>query len=1001
MPKGLKTFIIALCWLICQLTVQAQRHYFIPYSVNEGLAQSQVRDIVQSEDGYLWIATVGGISRFDGNQFKTFNKSNGLMNNLTNALFVREDGAVVASCVGGLVTFEEGSITPFTFEAPFENVLVNAFLDQPDRLILGTNGRGLLYFEEGRITGSLDLGSKGRNFIRCLSETSNGLLAGTKSGLILINADQEITNINDSISVTSITEGDGETWIATNGDGLFRYAKGELKQFTKADGLKNMYVRDVCIDQEGYPWVISKNSIQHLNRESQRFKEVRSYDPEITSNMKVLLMDAENNLWIGTDGYGILKFTGEQFEIYSTEDGLSSNIVMDIDQWNDHYVFATYGNGVTLKDDGGADTLTDRSGLTNLTVWSLLPRETELWLGTSDGIQIYDGQKVSAFEDNKRLPFPRISNMYEDASGRVWVATRNGASIWNGDSLYIPPGLSALNAKDVKGFAEINGMIWYTSNEGLIGYQDAQNIKHLNKTNGFPEDYLTCLSKGSQQDLWIGSEEGIIHYAPKTGQFSVHRISEQLSANIINFLVNENDERLWIGTDNGLFSLDLVEYYTNNEVMIQSFNQHDGIISNECNQNASYVDRDGNVWFGTNGGLIKYSNDYNKRTNSEVLGVSFNDIQQNFESILTQVALRVEDPEQNTFQYNESRVTFRYTAIHFTNPDKVSFSHRLMGLDEGWSPATNEQYITFSNLAPGDYAFEVRARINNGDWSEPTAFLFHIAPPFWMRWWFILICVSAIGGAAYFIYHQNRKQRARQRAFTDMQNEAKILGLEQQTLNAHMNRHFIFNALNSIQYYINTQDRKLANQYLTNFAALVRKNLDSAQVETIYLSDELERLKLYINLEQMRFKDRFSFDIQIDVELDTESIQVPSMILQPFVENSIMHGILPSERFGKIAIQIKKHEEGIEFVIDDNGIGVETSVKMKNGTSHHVSNGMKITKQRIDLLAKVMNSSYGVFGPEERKDEHGTTIGTRVRILLPFNYQQFRSLSKIKLENPV
>ncbi len=998
---GMMRLVLTYLLLISLLTARAQRHYFIPYSVNEGLAQSQVRDIVQSDDGYIWIATVGGISRFDGNQFKTYNKSNGLMNNLTNALFVNDKGALVASCAGGLVHFKDGRISSYTFEAPYESVLVNAFIDQSDRLILGTNGRGVLYLDSTKITRSLDLGSKGRNFIRCLSKTDTGILAGTKVGLIHINAAQEITSINDTISVTSITEGDDAAWIATNGDGLFRFADGDLQQFTKADGLKNMYVRDVCIDQEGYPWVISKNSIQHLDPASGRFKEVRSYDPEITSNMKVLLMDAENNLWIGTDGYGILKFTGEQFEIYSTEDGLSSNIVMDIDQWRDAYVFATYGNGVTLKYEESADTLTDRSGLSNLTVWSLLPRSNELWLGTSDGIQVFNGSKVVPFRSNDALPFPRISNMYEDATGRVWIATRNGPAIWNGDSLFTPSELEALNSKDVKGFVEIDSTVWYTSNEGLLGYAPDKQVTHLNKANGFPEDYLTCLSEGSKNDLWIGSEEGVIHFDPRTRLHEVHRISEQLSANIINFLVNERGERLWVGTDNGLFSLDLVAYYASGKVSVQSFNQHDGIISNECNQNAAFVDAKGDVWFGTNGGLIKYSNDYNKRTSSEVLGVSFNDIQQNFESVLSDVKLKNDDPETNTFAYTESKITFRYAAIHFTNPDKVSFSHRLMGLDEDWSPATNEQYITFSNLAPGDYAFEVRARINNGEWSLPSSFLFHIAAPFWMRWWFILLCAAALGGVIFLIYLQYRTQSRRKKAFTDMQNEAKILGLEQQTLNAHMNRHFIFNALNSIQCYINTQDRKLANQYLTNFAALVRKNLDSAQVETIYLSDELERLKLYINLEKMRFKDRFSFEIQVDSELDMESIQVPSMILQPFVENSIMHGILPSERFGEIAIQINQHADGIEFIIDDNGIGVDTSVKMKNGTSHHVSNGMKITKQRIDLLAKVMNSAYGVFGPEERKDEENRTVGTRVRILLPLNYQQFRSLSKIKLENPV
>jgi len=197
-----------------------------------------------------------------------------------------------------------------------------------------------------------------------------------------------------------------------------------------------------------------------------------------------------------------------------------------------------------------------------------------------------------------------------------------------------------------------------------------------------------------------------------------------------------------------------------------------------------------------------------------------------------------------------------------------------------------------------------------------------------------------------------------------------------------MNRHFIFNALNSIQYYINTQDKKQANQYLTNFAALVRKNLDSAQVDTISLRDELDRLQLYMNLEQMRFKDRFEFSISLDEHLDAESLLVPSMILQPFVENSIMHGILPSERKGIISININSNNDDLRFELFDNGIGIENSLKQKSVTTAHVSNGMKITRQRMELLKTMTKLNYSVEGPFQAVNET-EVIGTYVIITLP------------------
>jgi ligand-binding sensor domain-containing protein len=971
-----------------------QHQYFLTYSVNEGLAQSQVRDIVQSSDGYLWIATVGGISRFDGVNFHTYNKSNGLISNLTNALYPGSDGSMIASCPGGLVIFKDQRILDYSFPPVYHDVLVNDLIVQGKQFILGTNGRGIIYFDGDSISKELSLGSEGKNYIRCLAEVQGGILAGTKEGLLFIPNEGEVRILNDTISVNEIAVSGSQPWIATNGDGLFLLDNGALQQFSKREGLLNRYVRDVAIDHKGDPWLLSKNSIQVLDHATHEFREVKSFSSEQTSNMKVLYLDSEHNVWIGTDGFGILRYTGGQFELYRTEDGLSSNIIMDIDQSSDGtYVFATYGYGVITEQRGHFDVIDNEDGLPNLTVWSLLPRSDEIWLGTSDGIQIWNHQKVNAFPFNDALPFPRVSNLFEDASGRIWIATRDGVAVWDGKELSVPTALAAINPRDAKGIVEHQGSIWMTSNDGLIEYTSDGQANQFNEQTGLTEAYLTCIKTGLQNDLWLGSEEGLLRFDIGSARFERWDLSDKVSSNIINFIEIDQEHHLWLGTDNGLFQLDLEDYYGRGVIQIRSFNQYDGIISNECNQNASYTDRDGNVWFGTNGGLVKYDRRFVPLRASTVIGVHITDIQQNFESVISTLDVRTDQAQTNAFKYNESRITFRFAAVHFSNPDKVVYSYRLHGSDDEWSPSTKENYITYSSLAPGDYAFEVRAKVGDGAWvSTLSAFHFYVAPPYYQRWWFILGVLLVLSAIVWSILSQYQKQESRKRQLIEMQNKARVLGLEQQTLNAHMNRHFIFNALNSIQYYINTQDRKQANQYLTNFASLVRKNLDSAQVDSVYLKDELERLELYINLEQMRFKDRFSFALEVDETLDMEGIQVPSMILQPFVENSIMHGILPAEHFGRIHIRIQAHSAGIKVTIDDNGIGIDTSVQRKNGTSHHVSNGMKITKQRIEIIAKAFDDAYGVDGPFELKNETGEAIGTRVEIVLPANFQKFKQM---------
>ena len=203
-----------------------------------------------------------------------------------------------------------------------------------------------------------------------------------------------------------------------------------------------------------------------------------------------------------------------------------------------------------------------------------------------------------------------------------------------------------------------------------------------------------------------------------------------------------------------------------------------------------------------------------------------------------------------------------------------------------------------------------------------------------------------------------------------------------------MNRHFIFNALNSIQYYINKEDKKSANDYLANFAKLIRRNLDDSENNMVSLAEEIERLELYLSLEHMRFSDKFEYRIEMDSEIDAESVQIPSMLLQPFIENSIWHGILPSEKSGEVTLKIVRNaKDDLIFTVEDNGIGIETSIKNKAiDTEGHISKGMNITKGRIDLMRKMTNRNIAIQGPFELRDSDNKPNGTKVEITLPLNF---------------
>jgi sensor histidine kinase YesM len=244
--------------------------------------------------------------------------------------------------------------------------------------------------------------------------------------------------------------------------------------------------------------------------------------------------------------------------------------------------------------------------------------------------------------------------------------------------------------------------------------------------------------------------------------------------------------------------------------------------------------------------------------------------------------------------------------------------------------------------------------------------------------------VALTGLTGWGVYAFIRNRMAQRRREEHLTYRAERLQLEHQALYAMMNPHFTFNALQSIQYYIHRQDRIAANKFLSNFAKLMRKNLDSINSEYITLAEEIERLELYLSLEKMRFQDKFEFHIEVDDDLRTHDLKVPPMILQPYVENSIKHGIMSLEEGGEITVSIAERDEDHLLVgIRDNGIGITASKSRRdNRPSDHVSRGMKITEDRLALFATVTGKEYSLNIKEVWNDD-GTSAGTLVEMVLP------------------
>jgi anti-sigma regulatory factor (Ser/Thr protein kinase) len=331
------------------------------------------------------------------------------------------------------------------------------------------------------------------------------------------------------------------------------------------------------------------------------------------------------------------------------------------------------------------------------------------------------------------------------------------------------------------------------------------------------------------------------------------------------------------------------------------------------------------------------------------------------------------------FSDGENNFEFRFEAIDLTFSGSSLFHYRLKETDP-WK-TTREKSLLFPSLPPGNYNFEVAAENRSGSWSKPIAFRFTIIPPLYRRWWFLLsafIFVAAFTALAVTLRNRSRLKKEREHFVT----QQRMNEMENQAKQAMMNPHFIFNALNSVQQYINDNDRVAANRYLTKFSRLIRLNLNLVNKSLITLEEELEKLKLYLEIEQLRFGAKLTYEFIIDEHLETDIILIPSMILQPFVENAIWHGLMTLPQGGKVALRASSFDNDrmLRMQIEDNGIGINQSRNLKREKDHK-SFGIQLTLDRLQLFGK-QNGSNTTVTIVDRSETEPPANGTLVTIEL-------------------
>lgn len=966
--------------------VHSQQYNFINYTVQDGLAQSQVRDICQDSQGYLWVGTSGGLSRFNGTRFDNYSVDNGLPDNNIRRLYYGKSGRLWIATSKGVAYYIRGEFFPISSEDLYRTNDIEEFKGDA---YFSTNF-GIFQLKDQSLSLLKSSSTSDHNFRTIVNYKDSILLCGGKDGLFAWNGKEFSPFERERFGKTNIRDleiSENRLYAATRNQGAFCYHLTDKKLIDYDLMYRGVSLIDANessifgVFSDGGAFMLEEENVTYFSEDNGLYAD----------NLTALYRDVEGNIWMGTDGKGLLKFSGKSVVSYLESDSLASDQVLSIVQdQKGKFTFGTYRHGITQIDFKKEEVKLIQSkdkDLIDNTIWSLsADQENNVWVGTSRGLfkLNQDGNIIN--EASNMFVNRKFRTILQLNDSTIVLGGNNGLTVISGDNIY-----SVHTAIDVNKFHLFEGKLFCASFDGLYVFDPTTNFSSYNRIDLPKESIVNTITSDDFGNLWIGTMNGLFvrDKYERMYQFPLDDLDYR-SKSVVG-LIKSKTNSIWVSTMNGVYCIK-IDANSKEGYIIYNYGTSEGVVNKECNINALYEDSFGKIWIGTAKGLIRIDPsldsvlfDY-KKPNLHVTGIRL--FMQDFNYLDYEVEMDsiFEVPTTLELPYNKNHLTFDFIGINLKDPQAVRYEHRMIGATERWSPISSTNMATYSFLPSGEYYFQVRASNKNNDWSLVKEVHVIIYPPFWRTWWFIGLCIISSFLIVYLAF-RSRIRALKQRQDNEKLNmKNRLLFLEQQSLNASMNRHFIFNSLNSIQYFINSSDKLSANRFLSNFAKLIRKNLDSSASTNfiVTLQEEIDRIRLYLTLEKMRFSDKFDYKLTMDPALDSESIEIPSMILQPFVENSIIHGVLSRNEGGLISINIYEDLGEVVFVVEDNGIGIDVSLASKKEylEGDHESKGVEITNRRIELLRKLTGEDLLITGPFQMNGEKSEVLGTKVIIKL-------------------
>lgn len=1033
-------FTLFLLLLFCLSFAQNTSTSFQHLSIDNGLSSNHINCILQDNTGYIWIGTNDGLNKFNGYLIKTFRNVEGdslsLASNFITCGFKDSKNRLWFGgdflCMGYP---DEGKFTNFKYtdgdttsiSAQYVNEIVE---DEGGRVWMATRN-GLCVFNESTKTFTRflqdTLGNKGnafeRNFITDLAADKHGALwVATLHGLYRFSIESKeffSYSLNKystplaNIEINSLClDKSGNLWIAASDSGLFLFdgKEGSIEKINYlryGNNLVSKVVHNVFCDKAGKIWLATGfNGISVYNPETREWKkylhDIFDNRSLVDDKTQLIFEDKSGLVWIGTHRGGVDRIQPypDKFNSYLLQPGRPSSlcnndITIGLEDnkgnlWLGAKEGMMYFDRATNSFNCFKHEALNANSLSSNTIYAITKDpDNNLWIGTDKGLNYFNVKTKKwkhYFHDNRdknALPGVEVFDCYVKKDGTILVGTNGSICSFNPTKETFTTRFNNENISRLRGnnyittFEHSDGTVWLsTSSTGILHVTDSFQLLHsFHESGGFNASVAHLFVEDSMKNVWMATNKGLYRWNYSTADFTVFNSAVWGLNGDIKSVVIEKENTLWISTAEGIAQ---IVFKNEKEIAsVKKFDVSDGLQGNAFNNCAGMKLKSGELFFGGINGFNLFNPAaiiYNKYIPEvEIIGFKVFDKEFAFQR-------GIDSTVQITLNYDQNFFTFEMGAMSYDHPEKNQFAYQLEGVDKEMNYSKTNRFASYTNISPGSYVLHIIASNNDGVWNTTgTKITITIVPPFWKTNLFIAlvaVCLVLIIG----ILYQRRIKKIKRKEQARNEINKQIAEARLSALRAQMNPHFIFNSLNSIQQFISESEKEEALKYLSRFSKLIRLVLQNAERNTNSIADELSMLSFYLELESLRFSGKFSYSFNVDETIDRETTQIPAMLLQPYIENAVNHGLLNKETNGHLQISLLKKGNYLYCIIEDNGIGRDAAAVIKNRKMiHHESLGMKVTAERMQMMESIANKKVKIT-ILDLKDKNLHPIGTKVEI---------------------